>query len=698
MLLVCITCIFTKEIHMDANKIRLLEFLGSGKRTFNIPVYQRNYDWKQEHCRKLFKDIEKIALSNFEIEHFLGTVVYVVSYVQPTFMEFVLIDGQQRITSVTLLLKALYDVIENEDIKEDIYESYIVNKRAPEELRVKLKPIESDASAYKNILDDNIEVTDTNIYNNYQLFKRMIDESPVSPVDLYNALNNIELVYIQLEKDKKSENPQLIFESLNSTGLSLTQADLIRNFLLMNHSYVEQTTLYKEYWVKIEKLLTNGKISDFVRDYLTMKTAKISTKDRVYENFKEYAQETSNELDEQGLLEDLLIFAQYYSYFLYYNSPNEKVNYCLEQFQQLKSTTVYPVLLYVFDDCYAYNNIAEEELIEVLKVLISYIFRRQICGYPTNALNKIFANLVNEIEECDVEGSYSEKILDILVKKTSSGTFPRNEEFEYEFLNKDLYKSKIDKYTLCQLENHLSKEKIALSNKITIEHIMPQTLTPQWQIELGKKYNEIHAKCLHTIGNLTISGYNSELSNKSFAEKKEIFRESNISLCRNICDFNHWDDSSISERGKLLFEIAKRIWELPERYNTYKQNEKIISYTTLYSILTDINITGEKPKQLVMLDMEYSVSTWKEMLRVLCRELFDLDSAIFYNLVKHKDFTGRERYIVDDSTETMLSPFKISDNLFIETNLSALDILNYSKIICNHYQIADEVYFMLARK
>ena len=687
-----------RRFTMDANKIRLLEFLGSGKRTFNIPVYQRNYDWKQEHCRKLFKDIEKIALSNFEIEHFLGTVVYVVSYVQPTFMEFVLIDGQQRVTSITLLLKALYDAIEDENIKEDIYESYIINKRAPEELRIKLKPIESDAPAYQNILDNETTVSDTNIYNNYQLFKQMIEESPVSPEDLYNALNNIELVYIQLEKDKKSENPQLIFESLNSTGLSLTQADLIRNFLLMNHSYVEQTALYKEYWVKIEKLLTNGKISDFVRDYLTMKTAKISTKDKVYENFKEYAQDPENNFDEQGLLEDLLVFAKYYSYFLYYNSPNERINYCLEQFQQLKSTTVYPVLLYVFDDCYAYKNIDEEELIETLNVLLSYIFRRQICGYPTNALNKIFANLVNEIEECKTSDTYPNKILDVLIKKVSSGTFPRNEEFEYEFLNKDLYKSKIDKYTLCQLENHLSKEKLFVSNEITIEHIMPQTLTPQWQIELGKKYDEIHSKYLHTIGNLTISGYNSELSNKSFSEKKEIFKDSNISICRSICDFNSWNDSSITERGKQLFNTALKIWQLPDKYNSHKENEEVISYTTLYSMLTNINITGEKPKQLVLLDMEYSVSTWKELLRVLCRELFELDSATFYNLVKHKDFTGRERYILNNSSESMNSPFKINDNLYIETNLSALDILNYCKIICNHYQITEDVYFMLARK
>lgn len=681
---------------MEANKIRLLEFLGSGKRTFNIPVYQRNYDWKTEHCTRLFKDVEKIALSDFQIEHFLGTVVYVISQIQPNFLEFVLIDGQQRITSVTLLLKALYDAIEDEELKEDIYESYIINKRAPEGLRIKLKPIESDMSAYENILSKDIGKSDSNIYNNYMTFKSLIANSEATPEQLYNALNNVELVYIQLEKDKKSENPQMIFESLNSTGLSLTQADLIRNFLLMNHSYDEQKKLYKEYWLKIENLLTNSKISDFVRDYLTMKTYKISVKDKVYETFKNFALDPKNNFDEQGLLEDLLVFAKYYSNFLYCNSENTKINYCLEQFQQLKSSTVYPVLLYIFDDCYAYKKIDESELVNIMNILISYIFRRLICGYPTNALNKIFANLIDEIERSN-ETKYSDKILSILAQKTSTGTFPKNKEFELEFMQKDLYKSKIDKYTLCMLENSLNKEKVLVSNDITVEHIMPQTLTPQWQIELGKKYENIHAQYLHTIGNLTISGYNSELSNKDFSDKKDIYRKSNISLCRDICDYDKWNDESIKKRAKSLFNIAINIWSLPEKYNLIKENANIIDYSSPYNIQSNINITGEKPKQLIILGSEYNITTWKDMLRTLCGVLYDLDNTIFYNLTKHKDFAGRDRRIISDTNERLRNPHKIADNLYIETNLSALDILNYCKIICNHYQVSDDVYFMLNR-
>jgi len=682
---------------MEANKIKLLEFLGSGKKTFKIPVYQRNYDWKQEHCIKLFRDVEKIALSNFQTHHFLGALVYVVSHTQMNYTEYILIDGQQRITSVTLLLKALYDIIPDENTREDIYESYIINKRAPEPLRIRLKPIESDMSAYQSILDNDVSNNDSNIVTNYLLFKSLIEESQVEPEKLYKALDNIELVYIQLDKDKPSENPQLIFESLNSTGLSLTQADLIRNFLLMNHSDEEQTNLYKQYWVKIEELLTNSKISDFVRDYLTMKTCKISTKDKVYENFKEFAADPKNHVNEKALLIDLLAFAKYYSTFLYHHSDNQKINDYLNQFLILKSTTVYPVLLYIFDDCFKNKKLSENDLLEVLKVLISYIFRREICAYPTNALNKIFANLIAEVAQSD-ESSYSEKVLSILIKKFSSSTFPRNEEFANCFIQKDIYKSKVGKYLLCQLEEHFSKEKVSISGDITIEHIMPQTLSPQWQIDLGKKSKELHTQYLHTIGNLTISGYNSELSNKSFDDKKEIFKNSNISLSRNITKFDDWNEESILKRAKELSQTALQIWGLAEKYHTKAALSNIIDYDAVHSILTDMDATGHKPRQLILRGTEYSVNSWKKFMCTLCNELFELDNTLFYNLVKHKDFTGRARIIINNTNENMKDSHRISDHLYIETNLNAITLLNYCKMICNHYAISDDVFFMLTKK
>ena len=683
---------------MDANKIRLLEFIGSSKRTFNIPVYQRNYDWKIEHCTKLFNDIENIVAQEYKYEHFIGTIVYVVSSIRPNFTEYVLIDGQQRITSISLLLKALHVAVTDPNLKEDIYEDYLINPRAPEELRIKLKPIESDNTTYRNLITNSETMLDSNIMKNYQLFKDLIEKSQYEPEELFEALHYIELVYISLEKDKKSENPQLIFESLNSTGLSLTESDLIRNFLLMNNSYEVQKRLYEEYWLKIEELLTNAKISDFVRDYLTMKTGIIPKKTSVYISFKDYFKKNNSNFDEEGYLEELLMYAKYYSWFLCCNSPNKKINNLLRQIQILKSTVVYPPLLWLFEDCFIYHYILEKELEDTLKIFIAYIFRRQICDYPTNALSKIFASLTSELEN-NSDDVVSKRILDALCSKTSSGTFPRNEEFKREFISKDLYKSKIDRYTLFNLESFVNKkEVIDLTQDITVEHIMPQKLTPIWQIELGEKFNEIYDECIHTIGNLTLTGVNSELSNKSFGDKKKILANSNISISRNLTNYDCWKRESIEHRAIELFELAKGIWFLPEEYNARKSNIDKLDYNQTFNIYDDIIPTGEKPKQLIIDDVPISATSWKEMLRQLCRYMYDIDSQGFRALINKSDFIGREKKIIDCSNGLMNSPYEIADNLYIETNLSANAIINYCRLICDNFSVQDDVYFKLQRR
>lgn len=682
---------------MEAGKIRLLEFIGSSKRTFNIPVYQRNYDWKEEQCKRLFYDIEHIALKKYTIVHFLGTFVYVKGLIQPNFLEFIVIDGQQRITSIMLLIKALYDSIKDCDLKEDILETYLINRRAPENLRIKLKPIESDMIAYEQIFENGNPYYDSNITKNYRLFKDLISKSHVSAESLYKALSYVEVVYIALDENNKSENPQLIFESLNSTGLSLTQADLIRNFLLMNHDYEEQNRLYKTYWLKIEGYLPNSIISDFVRDYLTMKTSIIPKKDKVYNIFKEYVQ-NNEKLDEENVLKDLLIYSEYYSWFINCNCNDETVNDLLQQLKQIKSTVTYPALLFLFNECFYLRKIDIENLVNILQIILSYLYRRLICEYPTNALNKIFANLPSELKKMTLSNRiYFDAINKLLTSKSGSGTFPRDEEFKNAFIFKDLYKTKIDKYTLYQLEKFNSKEVIDLNDNITVEHIMPQKLSPGWQIDLGKRYEEIHTKYLHTIGNLTLSGYNSELSNKRFTEKKEWLLMSNISISRNLSKFSFWNDETIKNRAEELFKIADQIWYLPKEYNNIT-GEHPIDYKLEYNIMDDLNVTGEKPKQLVILNQMFTVDSWKDVLKQICKCMYDLDSETFKSFTKNKDFEGRDKRTISDNCKGMTSPFKLSDNIFIETNLNANAILNYCKLIVEKYDIQNDVSFMLRQR
>ncbi len=678
---------------MEAGKIRLVELINANKRTFNIPVYQRNYDWKNLQCERLFKDIENIALYNNEIEHFLGTIVFVVERTLPTFTEYILIDGQQRITSIMLLIKALYDSIDEDYIKQDILESFLTNRNAPEKYRVKLKSIESDRVAYEQVISGEVNNLDSNIVNNYLLFKKLIEDSELEPVQLYEALNYIDIVFISLDKGKKSENPQMIFESLNSTGLSLTQADLIRNYLLMNHSYEKQEYLYNEYWLRIENKITNAKISDFVRDYLTMKTGRIPVKNNVYNEFKGYIK-NDNVIDEEGVLEDLLIYSKYYSWFLLCKSPYALINDLLQQIQQLKSTVIYPILLFVFEDCFEYNTIDINELIDILKVFISYLYRRMACGYATNALNKVFAAFPNDLKKI-IKGTYKEKVLEILTNKTGTAIFPRNEEFKSAFINKNFYATKLDMYTLYQLEKHKNKEVVSLNQDITIEHIMPQKLTPIWRRDLGKKYDEIHLEYLHTIGNLTLTAYNGNLSNKSFKDKKDILINSNIAISRNINNYMEWNESSIKDRAEKMFSIASETWDLPSEYNKLLGDSKEFNYNMEYNLTDGTNFTGEVPRKVIIGGIEYSIDSWRDLLRKISDELYYLDKEIFKSLIYHKDFEGVSKKRINDTEENMNFSYQVGEGIYIDLHGSAVEIVNYCVLIAEKFEMENDVFIML---
>ena len=674
---------------MEARKIKLLEFIGNGKKTFNIPVYQRNYDWKEEQCRKLFEDIQNIVKSDYEIEHFLGTVVFVSSKSEMNFNEYVLIDGQQRITSIMLLLKVLHEKVTDENDKEEIWEEYLINKRAPEEnLRIRLKPVESDGMPYKKLIEENDISLTSNVCKNYRLFEKLIQESNYSVEEIYKALGKIELVYIQLEKGKKSENPQMIFESLNSTGLSLTQGDLIRNYLLMNHEYEKQKMLYKNFWLEIEKRITNEKISDFVRDYLTMKNGSISNKDKVYDDFKKYIKQNNENMDEEGILEELKTYSEYYSWFLNGNSPNNKINEKLSEFRYLRNTTVYPLILSVFEDTYSYKNINENELFDILNLLISYIFRRSVCGYTTNSLNKVFASIVVLLKSKDI---YKQ-----IEKGLMSKSFPGDEEFRAEFIKCNFYKKGTEfcKYTLKLLEIFENKEQTDMEN-ITIEHIMPQTLNSEWRIELGSKFEQIHSEYINTIGNLTLTGYNPELSNKNFELKKRYYEESNIKMSREIANYDKWKDTEIKDRAEQLFEKAKRIWKLPQGYDN--KNIDNLEYGKNYLLGSNINITGKKPSKLIISGKEYSIKSWKELIEKLCLELYELEPRILRELIYNPSFKGKEKDIVTQNKEKLRVPVKIDEDLYIESNLNSNAILNYANMIATEYELEEEIFFVLRK-
>lgn len=682
---------------MEAKKIRILDFIGKGKKTFNIPVYQRNYDWQEENCKKLFTDIENIIKHNEEIEHFLGTVVYVLTKIERDYEEYVLIDGQQRITSISLLLKALHEKIISEDTKESIWEQYLINKKSPDNIRIRLKPIESDSVSYKQLIDNNDDSSNSNVCKNYKIFKELLENSHYSAEQIYSALYKIELVTIKLEKDKKSENPQLIFESLNSTGLSLTQADLIRNYLLMNSEYEKQTVLYKNFWLKIEIELTNKKISDFIRDFLTMKTGKIANKNKVYDDFKEYMR-IQKELNEEAVLEELVTYSKYYNWFLNANSNNEKLNEKLKHFKYLKNTTVYPLLLSIFEDTYYYKKLDEDKLLKIIDLLISYIFRRTICGYKTSSINKVFASIPKKILENQNEKDIYFKIEKNLMERRLETIFPRDEEFKVNFIKYNFEKNKeLLKYTLKELEQKVSNNVINDTSNLNIEYIMPENLNSEWKLELGeKKFENTHLEYLGTIGNSSLIENDLLRYNKNFKTKKEFYQKSNIEITRNINNYQVWTDNEIKNRAEQLYEKSKEIWSIPAGYKIQKLNN--IEYGKEYLLNSSINVTGEKPDKLIIDGIPYPVKSWKGLLEKLCIELYNLDSDIFKELIYNPNFQTKERVILSNSISKLRQPIEISNDLYIESNLNANAILSYADIIAANFELSDEIYFVLKRK
>ena len=456
----------------------------------------------------------------------------------------------------------------------------------------------------------------------------------------------------------------------------------------MNHEYEKQKMLYKNFWLEIEKRITNEKISDFVRDYLTMKNGSISNKDKVYDDFKKYIKQNNENMDEEGILEELKTYSEYYSWFLNGNSPNNKINEKLSEFRYLRNTTVYPLILSVFEDTYSYKNINENELLDILNLLISYIFRRSVCGYTTNSLNKVFASIVVLLKSKDI---YKQ-----IEKGLMNKSFPGDEEFRAEFIKCNFYKKGTEfcKYTLKLLETFENKEQTDMEN-ITIEHIMPQTLNSEWRIELGSKFEQIHSEYINTIGNLTLTGYNPELSNKNFELKKRYYEESNIKMSREIANYDKWKDTEIKDRAEQLFEKAKRIWKLPQGYDN--KNIDNLEYGKNYLLGSNINITGKKPSKLIISGKEYSIKSWKELIEKLCLELYELEPRILRELIYNPSFKGKEKDIVTQNKEKLRAPVKIDEDLYIESNLNSNAILNYANMIATEYELEEEIFFVLRK-
>ena len=555
---------------MDARKGNIYEILN-GNKQFLIPVYQRFYSWDIEQCRRLWNDIV-IMQKEGKQGHFVGSIVNIAVQAMATGVQkYMIIDGQQRMTTLSLLLLALRDYglkhPEDQTINARRIDNMLLkNEYESGEERFKLLLTEADKDVLIALVEQKpIQGHDNSrIRINYNFFNKQIESKELSPAEIYESIGKLQIVNITL--DRQMDDAQAIFESLNSTGKELTESDLIRNYVLMGLDATEQTYVYEHLWRPMELLFEYDKqesvMDRFFRDYLTMKQTRIPKVDYVYEEFKKYHLncEFSSIRD---LCADLYKFAQYYTDMVFARSEDNKLKVLYQDINCLKMEVSYPFLLKVHND-YSLGIIGIDTLIEIINICVSYVVRRNICDIPTNSLNKTFATLRNEIKNDD----YLNSIKAFFILRDDYKIFPTDERFASVFASRDIYNMRARNYILRHLEMYNNKGNVVVEN-YTIEHIMPQNqnLSSEWIAMLGDNWKEIQKNYLHTVGNLTLTAYNSEMSDKSFNEKMNMeggFKQSALRLNSYLVLQTEWNENKIKERARILTEIALKIWAYPK--------------------------------------------------------------------------------------------------------------------------------------
>lgn len=567
---------------MQAGETTLNKLLNTS-RQFIVPIFQRNYSWQKSQYEQLWFDILRASKFKEKQNHFIGSIVYIdMGTPAGRPQQLLLIDGQQRLTTISILLCAIKDYVQKFNLETKlinlakIKNQFLYNSDEIDEDRYKLLLNVQDKETYIKLIDNTIFTVNkpaTNIIKCYEFFYERIEDfiKQYGQIDeIYAGIFKLSLVSISLDKD--SDNPQMIFESMNSTGKDLSQTDLLRNYLLMDLTPEKQTRLYKTYWKSMEELFGEdiykndvNKFDYFIRDFLTLKsdTGYICKINNVYENFKRYY--LDNNCEKFVVLKDLFTYAKYYACIDLLQEKDDELKLYWQEFKKLDSHVVYPFLLKLYDD-YSCQILIKEDFKKILQVVISYLWRRAICEIPTNSLSKTFATLYQAVDKDD----YVNSIIKAFVFKSSYKRFSSDYEVREKLQTKDIYHFRLRKYLLEALENYYHKEPIDLNTaNYTIEHIMPQNIEHNlsWQQMLGENWQEVHSLYLHTLGNLTITGYNAEMSNKSFGEKvngESGFKHSHLKLNESIVQCDVWNKKAIQRRTNILTDIILKIWKYPE--------------------------------------------------------------------------------------------------------------------------------------
>lgn len=671
---------------MDGKATKLVKYLDGSDKRFIIPVYQRNYSWKVENCRQLYDDLVKLTINNRDM-HFFGSLV---SVNNGKFEEYLIIDGQQRVTTISLLLLAIHNILkegkliaEDKKLIDKVYNKYLIDEYDTSERRIKLKAVNKDLEAFERLFEgDPAEyVPNSDITINYNYFYNRILKEEISVDELFEAIKALVIINITVDED---DDPQLIFESLNSTGVDLTEGDKIRNFVLMGQSPANQETYYTKYWSIIEVCTGNDKnnnngVSLFIRDYLSAMRQTTPSMDKIYPVFKAYVSERSIDMEE--LLKELLYYSRLYGTLTKATFSDEIVNFCIQRLNYLETTVIRPFLLQIMD-LNKQGILSINELRDILFVIENYLFRRNICEVPTNALNKIFLTLNREIHRFDgTYDNYVEKMKYVLINKRESGRFPDDDEFAKALSEKQVYlmRGRYKNYLFERYENYGTDEikdvfKRIETGKYTIEHIMPQTLTPAWREALGDEYEDIHSIWKHRLANLTLTAYNSSYSNNPFLDKRDAengFKNSGIRMNQKISQKDKWTLAELEERDGYMVTRALDIWCYP--LTEYKPEEKQLDYVTLDD---DVNLTGTMISKFSYKDLEQPVESWTDAYGRILKILHTDDSSILTDLAYTSDPDVELAIHVSSDSTDFSSKVQIAQNIYVWTGTSTQHKIN----------------------
>jgi uncharacterized protein with ParB-like and HNH nuclease domain/predicted transport protein len=559
---------------MKATEAKLLAFLKKSPQ-FVIPIYQRTYSWTEKECRQLWDDIIRTGKNDAISVHFIGSIVYIEEGLSNNTVQSpqLVIDGQQRLTTVTLLIAALANALGDDEPVDGfsarkLRNYYLLNPEETGERHYKLLLSQTDKTSLTAIIGESEQPQNHSIRvtQNFELFEELIAGCKDDLSAICNGLAKLVVVDIALNRDQ--DNPQLIFESMNSTGRELSQADLIRNFILMGLEPVLQTRLYEQFWRPMEVAFGqeayNTHFDGFMRHYLTVKTGDIPRLDEVYEAFKAHARSIgATDAGVEPLVKEIRDYARHFCAMALGAEHDPDLKLAFHDLRELKVDVAYPFLLELYHD-YNADVLGKEEFGEAIRLIEAYVFRRAICSIPTNSMNKTFATFTKALKK----DRYLESIKAHFLTLPSYRRFPKDEEFERDIQSRDLYNFRSKSYWLRRLENYGRKERVSVE-EYTIEHIMPQNedLSPSWQTALGPEWQRVHEAWLHTLGNLTLTGYNSEYSDKPFVAKRDMeggFKESPLKVNAGLGVLVQWDETAIKNRAGQLAEKALDVWPAPE--------------------------------------------------------------------------------------------------------------------------------------